>query len=192
MILVRMKIPPVAGSGGREGQPRGAGFASVVSRGRSPRYDGGMNSPRILVDADACPVKEEIYRVAFRRGVAVRVVSNSHLRVPKHDLIERVVVSDGFDAADDWIAGEARATDVVVTADILLAERCLKAGAAVISPTGKPFTGASIGAAVATRAIMADLRAGGDVIGGPAPFAKADRSRFLQALDEALVRAGRG
>jgi uncharacterized protein YaiI (UPF0178 family) len=148
--------------------------------------------PRILVDADACPVKEEIYKVAYRRGIAVSVVSNSYLQVPKHDLIERIVVSDGFDAADDWIAGEARATDVVVTADILLAERCLRAGAAVISPTGKAFTGASIGCAVATRAIMADLRAGGDIVGAPAPFAKADRSRFLQALDEALVRAERG
>ena len=147
--------------------------------------------PRILVDADACPVKDEIYRVAYRRAVGVKVVSNSHLRVPKHELIERVVVSDGFDAADDWIAGEAGALDVVITADILLAERCLKAGAAVISPTGKPFTSASIGGAVATRSIMADLRAGGDIVGGPAPFAKADRSRFLQALDEALVRASR-
>jgi uncharacterized protein YaiI (UPF0178 family) len=154
-----------------------------------------MTSPRpparILVDADACPVKEEIYKVAYRRGVAVRVVSNSYLQVPKHDLIDRVVVSDGFDAADDWIADEACASDVVVTADILLAERCLKAGAAVIGPTGKPFTAGSIGSAVAMRAIMADLRVGGDVIGGPAPFRPADRSRFLQALDEALVRAGR-
>lgn len=151
-----------------------------------------MIAPRILVDADACPVKDEVYKVAYRRGVAVRVVSNSHLQVPKHDLIERVVVSDGFDAADDWIATEAGVADVVVTADILLAERCLKAGAAVISPTGKPFTAASIGGAVATRAIMADLRVGGDIVGGPAPFAKVDRSRFLQALDEALVRAERG
>jgi uncharacterized protein YaiI (UPF0178 family) len=148
-------------------------------------------APRILVDADACPVKDEIYKVAYRRGIAVRVVSNSYLRVPEHALIERVVVSDGFDAADDWIADEAGVRDVVVTADILLAERCLKAGAAVISPTGKPFTAASIGTAVATRAIMADLRVGGDIVGGPAPFAKADRSRFLQALDEALVRASR-
>jgi uncharacterized protein YaiI (UPF0178 family) len=150
-----------------------------------------MAAPRILVDADACPVKDEIYKVAYRRGIAVRVVSNSYLRVPEHALIERVVVSDGFDAADDWIADEAGVRDVVVTADILLAERCLKAGAAVISPTGKPFTAASIGTAVATRAIMADLRVGGDIVGGPAPFAKADRSRFLQALDEALVRASR-
>ena len=150
-----------------------------------------MIAPRILVDADACPVKDEVYKVAYRRGVAVRVVSNSHLQVPKHDLIERVVVSDGFDAADDWIATEAGVADVVVTADILLAERCLKAGAAVIGPTGKPFTANMIGGAIATRSIMADLRVGGDVIGGPAPFRPADRSRFLQALDEALVRVGR-
>ena len=145
-------------------------------------------SVRILVDADACPVKEEVYRVAFRREVSVRVVSNSYLRVPAHPLIERVVVSDAFDAADDWIAEQAHAKTVVITGDILLADRCLKAGATVIGHNGKPFTSASIGSAIATRAIMADLRAGGDVVGGPAPFAKADRSRFLQALDEALVR----
>ena len=149
-----------------------------------------MSAIRILVDADACPVKEEVYRVAFRREVPVRVVSNSFLRVPAHPLIERVVVSDKFDAADDWIAGEADAKTIVVTGDILLADRCLKAGATVIGHNGKPFTSASIGSAIATRAIMADLRAGGDVVGGPAPFVKADRSRFLQALDEALVRLG--
>ena len=148
--------------------------------------------PRILVDADACPVKDEIYRVAFRRNVPVRVVSNARLRIPDHPLVERIVVSDGFDAADDWIVEQASAADVVITADILLADRCLKAGATVLSPTGKPFTNASIGGALATRSIMADLRVGGDVVGGPAPFAKADRSRFLQALDEALVRVGRG
>ena len=146
---------------------------------------------RILVDADACPVKEEVYRVGFRREVPVWVVSNSWLRVPAHPLVERVVVSDAFDAADDWIAGEADAKTVVITGDILLADRCLKAGATVIGHNGKPFTAASIGNAIATRAIMADLRAGGDVVGGPAPFAKADRSRFLQALDEALVKLSR-
>jgi uncharacterized protein YaiI (UPF0178 family) len=150
-----------------------------------------MTPIRILVDADACPVKEEIYRVAFRREVPVRVVSNSYLRVPAHPLVERVVVSDKFDAADDWIAEQADAEAVVITGDILLADRCLKAGATVIGPNGKPFTTASIGGAIATRAIMADLRAGGDVVGGPAPFAKADRSRFLQALDEAVVAAER-
>ncbi|HZG10222.1 MAG TPA: YaiI/YqxD family protein [Allosphingosinicella sp.] len=150
-------------------------------------------SPRILVDADACPVKEEIYKVAFRHEVPVTLVTNQHLRVPPHPLIARITVGSGFDAADDWIADNTAAGAVVVTTDILLADRCLKAGAsAVISPTGKPFTNSSIGAAVATRAIMADLRAGaGDGVGGPAPFSKQDRSRFLQALDEALVRAKR-
>ena len=149
-----------------------------------------MSAILILVDADACPVKEEVYRVAFRREVPVRVVSNSYMRVPAHPLIERVVVSDKFDAADDWIAEQASARTVVITGDILLADRALKAGATVIGHNGKPFTDASIGGAIATRAIMADLRAGGDVVGGPAPFAKADRSRFLQALENALVRLG--
>jgi uncharacterized protein YaiI (UPF0178 family) len=143
---------------------------------------------RILVDADACPVKDEVYRVAWRREVPVTVVSNSHIRVPDHALIDRVIVSDKFDAADDWIVEQADERTVVVTGDILLADRCLKKAASVIGNNGKPFTAASIGGAIATRAIMADLRAGAGVTGGPAPFAKADRSRFLQALDEALVR----
>lgn len=147
-----------------------------------------MSATRILVDADACPVKDEIYKVAWRRGVAVKVVSNMAMRVPEHPLIERVVVSDQFDAADDWIAETAGPADVVVTGDILLADRALKAGATVIGPNGKPFTPASIGGAIATRAIMADLRAGAGVTGGPAAFAKADRSRFLQALDGTLER----
>jgi uncharacterized protein YaiI (UPF0178 family) len=147
---------------------------------------------RILVDADACPVKDEIYRVAERHRVPVSVVSNSPFRVPVGPLVERVVVSGGFDAADDWIAERADARSVVVTADILLADRCLKAGATVIGNNGKPFTAGSIGGAIATRAIMADLRAGADgPMGGPRPFAKEDRSRFLQALDTALVRLGR-
>lgn len=149
--------------------------------------------PQILVDADACPVKDEIYRVALRLGVGVMIVSNSHFRVPAHPLIAKTIVSDGFDAADDWIAERADPRSLVITGDILLADRCLKAGATVLAPNGKPFTGNSIGAAIATRAIMADLRAGaGQAIGGPAPFAAADRSRFLQALDTALVRLMRG
>lgn len=143
--------------------------------------------PRILVDADACPVKEEIYKVAFRHEVPVVIVSNAWLRVPPHPLVRRQVVSDGFDAADDWIADEAGEGTVVITADILLADRALKAGAAVLAPTGKQFTLNSIGAAIATRAIMADLRAGGEQLGGPAPFTKTDRSRFLEALDRVLV-----
>ena len=146
---------------------------------------------QILVDADACPVKDVIYRVAYRLEVPVVVVSNSHFRIPDHPLIAKQVVSDAFDAADDWIAEAATAKSVVVTADILLADRCLKAGAVVLSHSGKPFTANSIGSAIATRAIMADLRAGGDAIGGPAPFTKAYRSRFLSALDEALMRLKR-
>ena len=152
--------------------------------------------PVILVDADACPVKEEIYKVAFRHEVPVTIVSNARLRVPQHPLIERITVGAGFDAADDWIAERAGAASIVVTGDILLADRCLKAGASVIAPTGRPFTASSIGGAIATRAIMADLRAGAlggaEGAGGPPPFARADRSRFLQALDEALARLQRG
>ena len=135
---------------------------------------------QILVDADACPVKDEIYRVAWRHEAQVKVVSNSRLRVPEHPLV-------------DWIAEAADAKSVVITADILLADRALKAGASVLAPNGKPFTTASIGPAIATRAIMADLRAGMDGrVGGPPPFSKADRSQFLQALDTALVRLKRG
>jgi uncharacterized protein YaiI (UPF0178 family) len=149
-------------------------------------------SPIILVDADACPVKDEIYKVAWRHELPVKVVSNSPFRVPAHPLIERVIVSDGFDAADDWIAEAAHSRAIVVTSDILLADRCLKKGAIVLGSNGKPFTAGSIGGAIATRAIMADLRAGMDGPGGgPPPFARADRSRFLQALDEAVVRAKR-
>jgi len=143
------------------------------------------------VDGDACPVKDEVYKVAWRRAVPVKVVTNSYLRVPDHPLVERVIVPEKFDAADDWIAGEADARTVVITGDILLADRCLKAGAIVIGHNGKPFTVSSIGAAVATRAIMADLRAGAGITGGPAPFAKADRSRFLEALDQALAQLSR-
>ena len=148
---------------------------------------------RILVDADACPVKDEIYKVAWRHEVAVTIVANSHLRIPDHPLIDRVTVTDSFDAADDWIAEQSGATTLVITADILLADRCLKAGATVLAPNGKPFTGAGIGSAVAVRAIMADLRAGavGAPIGGPPPFTKADRSRFLSEIDTMLVRMKR-
>lgn len=150
---------------------------------------------RILIDADACPVKDETYKVASRHKVTVVVVSNSPIRVPQSAFISRKVVSDAFDAADDWIVeaitqGPSSQT-IVITADILLADRCLKLGANVVAPTGKPFTLSSIGSAIATRAIMADLRAGGDIIGGPAPFSKQDRSRFLSALDETVVKLQR-
>src|SRR5690242_16260436 len=129
----------------------------------------------LYVDADACPVKPEIYRVAERHRVKVFVVSNAFLQVPQDPLIERVVVSNGFDAADDWIAERAGRGAIVITADIPLAHRCVTAGADVIGPTGKPFTEASIGMALATRNLMEDLRAMGDVTGGPRPFSAKDR-----------------
>ena len=147
---------------------------------------------RILVDADACPVKDEIYRVAARHRVFVYIVSNSPFRVPVSPSVHRIVVSNSFDAADDWIAEQSDARCIVITSEILLADRAIKAGAEVLAPTGKPFTAASIGSAIATRAIMADLRAGvSDVSGGPAPFSKSDRSQFLQALDQILVKLAR-
>jgi uncharacterized protein YaiI (UPF0178 family) len=152
----------------------------------------GPDGLHILVDADACPVKDEVYRVAARHRVPVSVVSNAPFRIPDSPLVKRVLVSDAFDAADDWIGEHARPGVVVITGDILLADRCLKAGATVLAHTGKPFTTASIGGALATRAIMADLRAGADgITGGLPPFAKADRSKFLQALDTELVRLAR-
>jgi len=145
----------------------------------------------ILIDADACPVKDETYKVALRHEIPVTLVSNSFLRVPAHPLIKHITVSDSFDAADDHVVELAHPASIVVTADILLAERALQKGAIVLGPTGKPFTENSIGGAIATRAIMADLRAGGDQVGGAAPFSKADRSRYLSALDEALNRLKR-
>lgn len=142
----------------------------------------------LLVDADACPVKEETYKVADRHGVRTFVVANAAIFTPRHALIERVVVGQGPDAADDWIAERARPGAVVVTADVPLAARCVKAGASVVAPNGKPFTASSIGMALAQRDLMADLRSAGMVTGGPPPFAPKDRSAFLQALDLAVVR----
>ncbi|MEP5938115.1 MAG: YaiI/YqxD family protein [Erythrobacter sp.] len=156
-----------------------------------------MSEPiTILIDADACPVKDEVYRVADRFKAEVRVVSNSAFRIPDNPRIKRVVVDDGFDAADDWIAEQANPRSVVVTADILLAERCLKVGAKVLGHNGRPFDAASIGSAIATRAIMEDLRAGmdgatGAGVGGPPPFSKTDRSRVLQALDKEMTALAR-
>ena len=149
----------------------------------------------IYIDADACPVREETYKVARRHNIPVTVVSNSFLRVPREPLIKLITVSDSFDAADDYIAEHADARAIVITSDILLAERALNKNALVIAPTGKPFDKNSIGGAIATRAIMADLRTGADMpnIGGPAPFTHKDRSRFLEALHlacERLKRAG--
>jgi uncharacterized protein YaiI (UPF0178 family) len=150
----------------------------------------------ILIDADACPVKDEVYRVAERhlaRGlaVAVAVVSNSGIAVPRADFIERVVVPAGPDAADDWIAERARPTSIVVTQDIPLAARAVKAGAAAIAPNGRAFTEESIGLALAQRNLMDSLRSEGQVTGGPKPFARADRSAFLSALDQAVRRAAK-
>ncbi len=145
----------------------------------------------VLIDADACPVKDETYRVAERHGVKTTVVANSGIHVPRDPLIERVVVASGLDVADDWIAERARPGVVVITADIPLAARCVKAGASVIAPNGKPFTEASIGMVLATRNLMDQLRSAGEITGGPKPFAPKDRSAFLSALDLALVRLKR-
>jgi len=145
----------------------------------------------IYVDADACPVKAEIYRVAERHGLPVTVVANQPIAVPREDWITRVHVGGGPDVADDWIAERAGKGDVVVTADVPLADRCVKAGASVISPTGRAFTEASIGMALATRNLLDDLRSAGEVTGGPKPFSPRDRSAFLSALDLAIVRLKR-
>ncbi len=141
------------------------------------------------MDADACPVKEEVYRVAARHAVPVIVVANSRMRVPEEVRLE--VVDAGFDAADDWIAENAGPGDIVVTADILLADRCLKKEAFVLGPTGKPFSEDNIGTAVVTRELMADMRAMGEIRGGPPPFQKKDRGIFLQQLDAAIHKLKR-
>ena len=150
----------------------------------------------LYIDADACPVKQEIYRVAERhagKGVALKVfvVSNSPIAVPRDDMIERVVVGAGMDEADNWIAERAKRGDIVITADVPLASRAVKAGAAVIAPNGKPFTEELIGMALATRNLLDSLRSAGEITGGPKPFALRDRSEFLSALDRALVRLTR-
>ena len=147
---------------------------------------------RIFIDADACPVKDKVYKVAARYGLKTFVVSNSFLRIPFSPMIEQVVVDAGPDVADDWIAHHTQAGDIAVTNDIPLAERVLQAGGAAIAPNGKPFTADSIGSAIAQRALMEQLRSTGDILGGPRPFDRNDRSRFLQALDEAVQKARRG
>ena len=144
--------------------------------------------PHIYVDADACPVKAETVKVAERHGLAVVFVANAWLTVPRAPRVRVQVVSGAFDAADDWIAEQVHRDDVVVTADIPLAARCLKTGARVLGPSGKPFTDDNIGNALATRELMADLRACG-VGGGPPPFGPKDRSRFLDALERVLREA---
>jgi uncharacterized protein YaiI (UPF0178 family) len=145
----------------------------------------------IYVDADACPVKNEIYRVAERHGLKTFVVSNSFITVPRTDFIERVIVGSGPDAADDWIAERATRGDIVVTNDVPLASRCIKAGAHVLGSSGRDFTESSIGMALATRNLMDELRSAGEITRGPKPFSAADRSRFLDALHRAIVRLKR-
>ena len=145
----------------------------------------------LYIDADACPVKDEVYRVGARYGLAVFVVCNSWIRTPADASITLVVVDAGPDVADDWIAERAGPGDVVITSDIPLAGRALKASAAAISPTGRPFTVDSIGAALSQRALMEHLRSTGEITGGPKPFDRNDRSRFLQVLDQAVNKAMR-
>jgi len=145
----------------------------------------------IYVDADACPVKQEVYRVAERHGLKVYVVSNSPIAVPRDPLIERVVVAAGMDVADDWIAERAAKGAIVITQDIPLAARAVKAGAAAIAPNGKPFSESSIGMTLATRNLMDSLRSAGEITGGPRPFSPKDRSAFLGSLDREIVRLKR-
>ncbi len=140
----------------------------------------------IFIDADACPVKQEVYRVARRYQLDVTLVANSRMRVPNERWITLEVVKDRFDAADDWIAEHVQPDDIVVTADIPLANRCIKKGGRVIGPTGKPFTEDNIGSAVATRDLLSELRSAGEITGGPPPLRKRDRSRFLQQLDNVI------
>lgn len=146
----------------------------------------------IYVDADACPVKDEAVRVADRHGLDIHFVANSYMRLPESERVKRVVVADGPDAADDWIATRIGKGDIAVTADIPLASRCLKAGAHVIGPTGKAFTDAGIGMALAMRDLSQHLRETGESKGYNASFTRADRSRFLQAMEEAVQRIRRG
>jgi uncharacterized protein len=145
----------------------------------------------IYVDADACPVKQEVYRVAERHGLKVYVVSNSPIAVPRDPLIERVVVAAGMDVADDWIAERAAKGAIVVTQDIPLAARAVKAGAVAIAPNGRPFSENSIGMTLATRNLMDSLRSAGEITGGPKPFSPKDRSAFLGSLDREIVRLKR-
>ncbi len=146
----------------------------------------------IYVDADGCPVKNEVYRAAKRVGLKVYLVSNSRIGIPQEELFELVIVNGRFNAADDWIVEQVRDNDIVVSADIPLAARCLQKDARVIDPRGRVFTKASIGEALANRELMAYLRDMGNMTSGPAPFEKRDRSRFLQRLDDVIQAAVRG
>jgi uncharacterized protein YaiI (UPF0178 family) len=171
--------------------PRVSWSRGLRSLAKSPTDDGILNTTRIYVDADACPVKDEIYRVAARHSLPVSVVAGNFIRVPHDPLIERIAAGSGMDAADDWIAERAGKGDIVITSDIPLASRCVKAGAEVIAPNGKPFTEQSIGMTLAVRNLMTDLRSSGEVTGGPKSFAPRDRSAFLSALDQTIRRIQR-
>ena len=140
----------------------------------------------IYIDADGCPVKEEIYKIARRHDLRATVVSNKPIRIPMDERFKQVVVGDRIDEADDWIASHAAADDIVVTTDIPLASRCLKNGASVLNPRGGEFTEDNIGSAMANRELMSHLRDIGEMTGGPAPFQPMDRSRFLHRLDETI------
>jgi uncharacterized protein len=146
---------------------------------------------RIYVDADACPVKDEIYKVAARHTLPVTVVAGGFIRVPNDPMIERIAAGSGMDAADDWIAERVDNRSIVITADVPLAARCVKAGAQVIAPNGRAFTEESIGMTLAVRNLMTDLRSSGEVTGGPAPFQQRDRSTFLSTLDQTIRRLHR-
>ena len=167
-------------------------WRDAAARRKLPPVTRERDLPDIFVDADACPVKDEVYRVAARHGLSVTLVANRHIAVPREPGVRLQVVPEGPDVADDWIAGHVQAHDVVVTADIPLAARCLSSGALALGPTGKPFTPESIGAALATRELMSHLRETGEMTGGPRPFSPKDRSRFLEALQLAVNRARHG
>jgi uncharacterized protein YaiI (UPF0178 family) len=169
----------------RVGEAAQRGFARrFLNQFQGDRRD--FHLLHIYVDADACPVKQEVYRVAKRYQLEVTLVSNSWMRVPEERWLRLEVVGEGFDEADDWIAEHVQPDDIVITADIPLASRCLKKGARSIGTTGKPFTEENIGSALATRELLSELRGAGEITGGPPPLQKRDRSRFLQQLDEAI------
>lgn len=168
-----------------------AGCYLMVAARQAPPLIPTIKSMRIYVDADACPVKDEIYKVAARHGLPVSVVAGNFIRVPTDPSIERIAAGPGMDAADDWIAERAGVGDIVVTADVPLASRCVKSGASVLAPNGKPFSEASIGMTLAVRNLMTDLRSAGEVTGGPRGFSPHDRSTFLGALDQTIRRVQR-
>jgi len=155
-------------------------------RPEEPGWWGELHLLHVFVDADACPVKEEVFRVAGRYCLEVTLVANTRMRIPNEQRITLEVVGNGFDAADDWIVEHVQPHDIVVSADIPLADRCLKKGARVLSPTGKVFTEDNIGQTLATRDLLSELRGAGEITGGPPPLKKRDRSRFLQHLDEII------